>query len=115
MIEELIVFQKVYDFLLWIKPTVQRFQKVHKFSLGVQLENSVLDLLKSVVRANNSVDKIVLISECFVCFEVVKVFVRLSRDFRLLTVKQFEFSSGKLEEINRLLLGWQKKFVLNGV
>lgn len=58
MIEELIVYKKVYDFLLWVKPTVQRFQKVHKFSLGVQLENSVLDLLKSIVRANNSKDKV---------------------------------------------------------
>ena len=110
MIEELIVYQRVYDFLLWVKPTVQRFQKVHKFSLGVSLENSVLDLLKSIVRANSSKDKVVLIGDCFVCFEVVKVFVRLSRDFRLLTVKQFEFSSSKLVEINRLLNGWSKKF-----
>jgi len=44
MIDDLIVYQKTYDFLLWIKPTVQRFQKVHKYSLGVQLENAVLDL-----------------------------------------------------------------------
>ena len=64
MIEELIVYQRVYDFLLWVKPTVQRFQKVHKFSLGVSLENSVLDLLKSIVKANNSKDKVALISDC---------------------------------------------------
>jgi hypothetical protein len=114
MIEELVVYQKVYDFLLWVKPTVQRFQKVHKYSLGVQLENSVLDLLKSIVRANNSRDKVVLISDCFVCFEIVKVLVRLSRDFRLLTVRQFEFSSSKLVEINRLLNGWSKKFCVEG-
>jgi len=110
MVSDLIVFQKVYDFLLWVKPTVQRFQKVHKYSLGVQLENSVLDLLKSIVRANNSLNKSVLIGDCLVCFEVVKVLVRLSRDFCLLTVKQFEFSSGKLIEISRLLSGWSKKF-----
>jgi len=27
MIDDLIVYQKTYDFLLWVKPTVQRFQK----------------------------------------------------------------------------------------
>jgi hypothetical protein len=49
MIEELVVYQKVYDFLLWVKPTVQRFQKVHKYSLGVQLEKNQLQLLGQIV------------------------------------------------------------------
>ena len=112
MIDDLIVYQKTYDFLLWIKPTVQRFQKVHKYSLGVQLENAVLDLMKSIVKANNSKDKTKLIEECLVNFEVVKVFIRLSKDFKLLNVNQFEFSSKKLEEINKLLFGWAKRFEL---
>ena len=52
MLYDLHLFQRVYDFLLWIKPTVQRFTKVHKYSLGVQLENEVIELLKEIIRAN---------------------------------------------------------------
>ena len=40
MLYDLTIFQKAYDFLLWVKPTVQRFAKVHKYSLGVQLNLS---------------------------------------------------------------------------
>ena len=111
MLSDLKIFQKAYDFLLWIKPTVQRFTKVHKYSLGIQLENEVLELLKNIIRANlkrNS--KKMEIEECFVRYEIVKVLIRLSREFNLLSKKQYEFASKELIEMGKLLGGWRRKF-----
>jgi len=34
MIQDLIIFQKTYDFLLWLKPVTQKFAKAHKYGLG---------------------------------------------------------------------------------
>jgi len=67
MISDLIVFQKTYDFLLWVKPTVQRFAKVHKYGLGAELEKETLQLLRQIIRANMfRTDKRRHIAECFV-------------------------------------------------
>ena len=110
MLYDLKVFQKTYDFLLWLKPTVQRFAKVHKYSLGIQLENEVLELLKKIVRANYKRDKKEFIEECFAHYEIVKILVRLSKEYKLLNIKQYEFASKELDEIGKLLGGWYKKF-----
>ena len=52
MLYDLNVFQKVYDFLFWLKPTVQRFAKIHKYSLGLELEKQVVKLLKNIINTN---------------------------------------------------------------
>lgn len=111
MLDDLKIFQKAYDFLFWVKPTVQRFAKIHKYSLGLQLENETIELLKSIVQANLSRDnKKRLIQECFIHYETVKVLVRLSKDYKLLSIKQYEFTTKELSEIGRLLGGWHKRF-----
>ena len=111
MLHNLKVYQKVYSFLLWIKPTVQRFAKVHKYSLGIQLENEVIALLKQIVRANlKRGNKRELIEECFVNYETIKVLIRLSEEFKLINKKQYEFASRELVEIGRLLGGWYRRF-----
>ena len=111
MLCNLIVFQKVYDFLFWLKPTVQRFAKVHKYSLGVELEKETMDLIKQIVRANlKRDDKVKDIDECLVCYETIKILVRVAKDYRLLSLKQYEFAAQNLNEIGNLLGGWRKKF-----
>lgn len=111
MLSDLIVFQKVYDFLLWVKPTVQRFAKVHKYSLGVELERETVQLLRQIVRANMyKSEKRARIAECFVDYETIKIFIRLAKDYKLLSAKQYEFAAVRLNEIGKLLGGWYRKF-----
>ena len=111
MLYDFKVFQKVYDFLFWIKPTVQRFERVHKYSLGIQLENTAIELVRKIVKANFArKNKKEFIEECFIEFEMVKILIRLSKDFKILDLKQYEFASKSLDEIGKLLGGWYKKF-----
>jgi len=74
------------------------------------LETECLSLLKGVARANVKREKKEAIEECLACFECVKVLVRLSMDFRLLSVKQYGFACVELDTIGKLLFGWFKKF-----
>jgi hypothetical protein len=110
MLHELIVFRKTYEFLFWLKPTVERFSKTHKYSLGIKLENEALALLQGIIRANGKKDKSFAIEECRITLETVRILLRLAKDFKLVNLKQYEFSAEKLEEIGRLLGGWQKRF-----
>ena len=111
MLYDLKIFQKVYDFLIWTKSAVQRFAKVHKYSLGVQLENETIELIRQITRTNfKRGNKSELIDECFVRYEMIKVLIRLSADYKLLTMRQYEFASNELDEIGRLLGGWRRRF-----
>jgi len=106
---KLIVFRKTYEYLFWLRPAVERFAKVHKYSLGAQLQTSALNLLKLVVKANYSEVKVSVVGEALVEYEIQRVFVRLAFEYKLLSPRQFEFASGKLDEIGRLLRGWLKQ------
>ena len=110
MLEEMIVYQKAYDLLFWIKPTVERFTRVHKYSLGLELEKEALELLKSIARLNIKKDKKGAIEECFVCYEAVKILIRLSKDFKLINIKQYEYSSELIVKIEKMLFGLKKRF-----
>jgi len=113
MLNDLTVFQKTYDLFFWIKPTVQRFAKSHKYSMGTQVENEVLELLKGIIRANYSRDdKPLIIEECLVRYETVNVLMRLCKDYKLINLRQYEFAVAHLAEIGKLLGGWRKKFLL---
>jgi len=111
MLYDLKIFQKVYDFLLWVNPTIQRFAKAHKYSLGIELEKEVVELLRNIVKANlNRTNKKTEIEKCLVHYEIVKIFIRLAKDYKLLSLKQYEFAAKELDEIGKLLGGWYKRF-----
>ena len=42
--DSLIIYQKVYDFTLYIFPIVDRFPKSQKFVLGQQIQNCMLGI-----------------------------------------------------------------------
>ncbi len=111
MLYDLKIYQKVYDFLLWTKPTVERFSKVHKYSLGIEIEKETIELIKQIVRANfKKTNRKKDIEECLVHYQIIKILIRISKDYRLLSIKQYEFASIQLNEIGKLLGGWYKRF-----
>ena len=106
--DRLIVFRKVYEYLFWLKPTVERFTKVHKYSLGVEMQANGLQLLKRIIAANYVEQKDLLMTEALVEYEVQRVYLRLAFEYKLVTKRQFEFASNLLDEIARLLRGWAR-------
>lgn len=113
--DKLIVFRKTYEYLFWLKAVVERFARVHKYSLGAELQTSALNLLKLIVKANYSEAKAPIVGEALVEYEIQRVFVRLAFEYKLLSSRQFEFASGKLDEIGKLLRGWKKSEINNFV
>ena len=71
-----------------------------------------MNLLKLVVKANYSEVKAPVVGEALVEYEIQRVFVRLAFEYKLLSPRQFEFASGKLDEIGRLLRGWKRQAAL---
>ena len=43
-LDGLIIYQKVYDLILYALPIINRFPKSQRFVLGQQIENGLIDL-----------------------------------------------------------------------
>ncbi len=106
--EDLVIYQKVYDFTLYLFPIVDRFPKHEKFTLCSQVKNCVLDIARLVIRANKSKARKPILYDIDVRLEELKFLLRLAHDRKYLANKSYEHSSRLVAEIGRLLGGWIK-------
>jgi len=62
MLEQLTIFEKTYQLVLWLYPTIQKFPKSQRFVLGQQIENVSLDVLRGIIRASAANSRGLLVS-----------------------------------------------------
>ena len=113
-IENFIVYQKAFDFFVWQKSVVRHLAKVHKYSLGVQIENESLALLKNIIVANMArTGKAREIERCLVSVEILKILFRAGYELNReggVSMKQYGMASEKFVELGSLCGGWLKRF-----
>ncbi len=106
--EPAVVVGKAYDFVLWLLPKVEKFSRSFRFSVGDRLVSRGLDLLLLLVEAAYSRDKSALLRDANVKANALRYLLRLSKDLRLLSIDSYGFATERLEEIGRMIGGWQK-------
>jgi four helix bundle protein len=110
MLDDLIIFQKTYDLILWIFPMINRFPKKQRFVLGQQIENELLEIIKDIILANNERNKTEILKRISVRLDTLRILIRLAKDLKFLSIKQYGNAAVKMNEIGKLLSGWMKKF-----
>ncbi|MDI6865815.1 four helix bundle protein [Thermodesulfovibrio yellowstonii] len=50
--ENLKVYQKMYDFAIYVFPIVDRFPRQEKFALCTNIKNAILDVARLIIKAN---------------------------------------------------------------
>jgi hypothetical protein len=103
-----IVVEKTYEFLLWLLPKVEKFPRSFRFSVGDRTVRLGLDLLQSLVEAAYSSEKSELLQTANRNANGLRYVMRLARDLKLVTIDSYGFAAGRLEEIGRMIGGWQK-------
>ena len=106
--ESAVVVTKTYDFALWLFPKVETFRRSHRFTIGDRLADTSLDLLMALVQAAYSQDKDELLHEASLKANSLRYLLRLSKDLRLINIDSYEHSAERLEEIGRMIGGWQR-------
>lgn len=109
--EKFILHQKTYDFVLWLYPIINRLPKNHRQILGKELEKESLQLLINLIKANNTRghERTVFQKISSDKLDLLRILLRLSKDLRLMSVKQYVLSTEKLNEIGRMLNCWMSK------
>jgi len=108
MLNQLTIFEKTYQLVLWLYPTVNRFPKIQRFVLGQQIENTALDILRGIIRANAERDKLPLLRRASVDLDTLRILLRLSKDLKIISVRQYGFAAERVNEVGKLLGGWIK-------
>ncbi|MBT3249998.1 MAG: diversity-generating retroelement protein Avd [Candidatus Jacksonbacteria bacterium] len=109
--EKFILHQKTYDFVLWLYPIINRLPKNHRQILGKKLEEEGLSLLVSLINANNArgIERDSFQKLSSNELDLLRILLRLTKDLRLMSVKQYLLGSEKLNEIGRMLNCWMRK------
>jgi hypothetical protein len=107
--DKLMVFRKTWEYLFWLRPAIAGFTKIHKYSLGVEMQANAMQLIRLIISANYAETKGDLIQSALIENEVQRVYLRLAFEYKQISRRRFEFSEAKLDEIGHLLRGWSRQ------
>ena len=109
--EHLPVYKTSYDLLLETFKFVSEFTKEYKYTLGDKIKNEILDIIASIYRANGSfVNRLQNIRSAREKLESFRLYIRLSRDLKLLNLQKFIGINILIESVSKQLFFWEKSF-----
>lgn len=108
MEEKLIIFQKSYDFLIYFYPFINRIPKSHRQVLGKVLEQISIEILILIIEANKERDfeRRKIQKQLSNKLDYLRILIRLTKDLRFISIKQYTLTTEKLNEIGKMLGGW---------
>ncbi len=107
--DELPVIQKVYDFIKWYVPILNRLPRNHQFTLGNRIINELYELLEGLINARYSKQKLPLLESLNNKLDLLRYQTRLLHDFELISFQRYEYISEQLNSIGTELGGWIKQ------
>ena len=97
-----------YQFLTWLMPTVEKFPKSHKFTIGDRIEIAALDVLEMLIEATYTKDRLQHLQQANLGIEKLRFLLQLATDLKLLDRRRYEYAARALDETGRLIGGWTK-------
>ena len=94
-----------YQFLTWLMPTVEKFPRSQKFTIGDRIESLALDVLEALIEATYTRDRTQHLRRANLGIEKLRVLLRLAADLRLLDRRRYEHAARTLDETGRLIGG----------
>ncbi|MBL7046506.1 MAG: four helix bundle protein [Candidatus Marinimicrobia bacterium] len=107
--DELPVYKASYDLLVEIFRFTKNFNKEFKYTVGESLKKETVELITLIYRANSKKDKHAVLQEARERIEVIRLFIRLMKDLRQISVKRLAMINMQVENVSKQLTGWQKK------
>jgi hypothetical protein len=103
-----------YQFLTWLMPTVEKFPRSHKFTIGDRIETAALDVLDMLIEATYTRDRLQPLRQANLGIEKLRFLLRLAADLKLLDRRRYEHAARALDETGRLIGGWTKAQAVAG-
>jgi hypothetical protein len=104
------IIAKTYELYKTFYQYLLLFPKRDKYTLGSKCENYIISVLELLLAAGSATKekKLLIIQQASVKFDALKIFIRLAKDLKCLDNKKYTSLEGYLQEIGKMLGGWQK-------
>ena len=106
------IFSKTYDLIHWLIPKTTKYAREYRFSLALPIQEHAFALqrhLVEAVKASGQREEAQSLRAADVELTLLRYKIRLSRDLNLLQLGAYEHVSKLIDEVGRLLGGWQQR------
>ena len=100
--------EAMYQLLLWLVTTLDKFPRSQKFLLGDRLQSQALGVLDSLIAATYSRERAGHLRAANLELEKLRFGIRLAKDLRHLDFNRYEHAARAIDEVGRLVGGWLK-------
>src|SRR5262245_9873118 len=85
-----------YRFLMWLAPTLEKFPRSHKFTIGDRIEALALDVLEALIEATYSRDRSQHLRRANLGIEKLRFLLRLAAHLTILDRRRYEHAAHTL-------------------
>ena len=108
MKKEVDAVTKLYDFILYLIPKLEKFPRNQKFLLGDRIETTLLDTLELLIEAAYTRRKTELLTRANLRLERLRYLLRLCKDLKLINLKTYEYTAKSIDTVGASVGGWLK-------
>ncbi len=107
---EIPIFQKIYKLYKDVYGLRKTVPKQDRYTLWQKCENLILEILENILLASqlSKIEKMPVLIKSSSKLNLLRVFIRLCRETRVIDNKKYIFLQGNIDEIGRMLGGWIK-------
>ncbi|EKE15829.1 MAG: hypothetical protein ACD_11C00103G0031 [uncultured bacterium] len=107
---EIPIIKKVYILYKTFYEYSKLFPKKDRYVLGGKCEEYIIETLELLLNASSAPrsEKQIFIKQANIKFDALKIFIRIANDIKMLDTKKYIAIQKQLQEIGRMLGGWQK-------
>jgi len=102
------IFKKSYDLYKTLHEYRKIIPKKDRFTVFERCEHAMLDVLETILLASSQKkeEKILTLERASLKLNMLRVFVRLLKDIKVIDTKKYITLENMIDEIGRMLGGW---------
>ena len=112
MYENLPIYKKSFDLLVYIEDVVRNFSRYHKYSVGEILREDCRMLVKNIVKASKSDIqlRIEFLENVMEILDELKIYINVSKELKAFNnYNSYHHSIKLVDDVMRQCAGWMKK------
>lgn len=105
---ELAILEKTQNLIVWSLRHIEKFPRVHRYGLGLRLEQRLDSLLEGLIEARYTRDRRPLLQRLNLELEFLRFQFRIANELRCLSTDSYGSASRFVNEIGQQLGSWIK-------
>ena len=107
--EHLPIYRKAMETAVYFENIVRNFSRYNKYNLGAEMRTKSRDIVKLIIKANSSMNKLPLLYELREHIEELKILIRISKETKALNnFNSFKHSIECVVSASKQNEGWIK-------